>query len=496
MKKRVAVLSACIALGVTSAHAGNVDTFGIGSRATALGGAYSATADDPFAAYYNPAGLSQLEGKMASAGAQVVMPTIDISNFYVENRTGIDNFGDPTVPQTSTSAKDFSADCDPLIAPHLGYAQKLTDKIALGVAAYAPWGMVLEWDKDPNKNPGAWNYYKSYYIREVATPTLSYKVNDKFSVGVGVSIGRSLAGASTLLYTASPEDIAALTAAKTKAEGIRTALTAVGADLTEINQTITALTTSLAQASATAPLHGQAVEVEMEDDFNTSFNVGFMYKPTNTVTLGLTYRSEADASFDGDAEFMGIDAAKVELDYDHPQQIQAGIRYQPHDRFSMEFDLTWTEWSIGDTQTEPFTSNGSAQGDQLVALLNASGNNPLTSERNWEDTKQIRFGAEYILNDLITLRGGYFYDPTPIPNDTLDLQWADADKKTYSLGTGINLDPVTIDLVFQYTDIEKPAMVGGETKNINKSYYQGKSRANLEADGYITSFGVTVNYKF
>ena len=36
-----------------SAWAGNVDTYGIGAKNTAMGGAVSAYADDPFAIYYN-----------------------------------------------------------------------------------------------------------------------------------------------------------------------------------------------------------------------------------------------------------------------------------------------------------------------------------------------------------------------------------------------------------------------------------------------------------
>ncbi len=57
-----------------SLHAGNVDTQGIGAKATALGGAFSAYGDDPFAVYYNPATLTQIRSAMISLGAHVVKP--------------------------------------------------------------------------------------------------------------------------------------------------------------------------------------------------------------------------------------------------------------------------------------------------------------------------------------------------------------------------------------------------------------------------------------
>ncbi|WP_456484976.1 hypothetical protein [Desulfurobacterium sp.] len=52
MRKLLLFLSCFFAVS-SAAYGGNVDTFGIGSAETALGGAYSATADDPYAVYYN-----------------------------------------------------------------------------------------------------------------------------------------------------------------------------------------------------------------------------------------------------------------------------------------------------------------------------------------------------------------------------------------------------------------------------------------------------------
>ncbi|WP_456460202.1 hypothetical protein [Desulfurobacterium sp.] len=47
MRKLLLFLSCFFAVS-SAAYGGNVDTFGIGSAETALGGAYSATADDPY----------------------------------------------------------------------------------------------------------------------------------------------------------------------------------------------------------------------------------------------------------------------------------------------------------------------------------------------------------------------------------------------------------------------------------------------------------------
>ncbi|WP_300674159.1 outer membrane protein transport protein [Desulfoluna sp.] len=510
MVKRFACAVVCVLAATSMCYAGSVDTYGIGARATALGGAYAATADDPFAAYYNPAGLSQIEGKVFAVGAHGVDPTINMSEFTVTNRSNMSQ-----LPLEGPA--NFSDDSDFLIAPHMGYAQKLNDSFALGVAAYAPWGMELDWEKDPTKNPGSYSAYHSYYRRFGVTPTLSYKVNDKLAFGVGVTIGKSEAGADTtkymmmsgvvddtiaksndlqlpkdipgvpneatntgeaalryskaLEYATDPQDIAELT----YAAGTMAVLSGKGI---ETGANVEGVPTSL---------HGTTVGMEMEDDLNYSYNFGVMYRPIETITMGLAYRSECDADFEGDVLVNGVKVRTATMDYNHPQQVQAGVRYQPHSKFSIECDVVWTDWSVNQEQVSVL--------NEPLYLTEAPV--AVTEEkfhREWEDTKQLRFGMEYILNDMVTLRGGYFYDPTPIPDTTLDMQWPDADKKTYSLGAGFNFGRYSIDTVLQYIDIEQARHVGGESANLNESF-QGNV-VSASADGYILGAGVTLTARF
>lgn len=446
----------CLGLSV-SAWAGNVDTYGIGSKATALGGAYSAYADDPYAAYYNPAGLIQMQRPAASMGVMISDPELEAKDYSVEN----------TPLSTPTDFEDDSLS----VYPHLGFAMPLNDKWSVGLAAYVPFGLHIEWDDNSaanlNENPGAYNSYESWYYREVVTPTVAYKVNDKWSVGMGVSLGRSEAGHYYQNY-------------------------------------------ALTQGSQ-APVN---VEGEMEDDFNYSLNVGVMYKPMDTLTLGLTYRSQADADFEGEIDFegsgiaaldasdqsvggMGVTKTEYDIsmdDVDHPDQIQFGVRYQPHDRISLEADLVWTNWSTVDEQTVEF--DDAYAGDALGAILQENyPSREIVHDRDWEDTRQIRIGVEWEATDILTLRGGYFYDPTPIPDDTFDITWPDADKKTYSLGFGLDLnEDWVVDGVFQYTTTEQDRTIGGESENLNHSY--GGNDVNLDAEGEIFGYGLTVTYKF
>ncbi|MDM8515319.1 outer membrane protein transport protein [Desulfobacterales bacterium HSG16] len=531
--KKILLVSALILLSVSYVHAGSVDTFGIGSKATALGGAYSAYANDPFAVYYNPAGLSQIEGKVIAGGVHMLDPSLTIDDMRVSNTD------DPMIKGPNS----FSDESPNLFAPHLGYAMPINDKVSFGIAAYAPWGLELEWEEDPAKSPGAFAYTHSWYMREAITPTISYKINDKLFIGFGVSVGMSKAGAekkqyltpdvgkSSLLAPAlkdgatyqAAQSIAAVEAANQAAGGVVPTITTSTAAYNFLSAYAPGMTAEVAafQQLADAGLetpeqigtaqaagydgvpatdHGKNLELDLQDDINYSFNIGVMYKPKDTLTLGLTYRSRTDADFEGDVKLGGVKVAEAQLDYDHPDQIQLGARYVPesNQNISVEVDFVWTNWSINDKQYETLSNPVTIQvipGNPAADVVKTD----ILSDRKWEDTTQVRVGVEWKASDFLTLRGGFFYDPTPIPDDTLDLQWPDADKKIYTLGCGLNFEKFTVDGVLQYCDIEKARYLGGESDNFNHGFdpsgaYERKVSAS--ADGNIWGAGLTVSYAF
>ncbi|WP_144686553.1 OmpP1/FadL family transporter [Desulfobotulus alkaliphilus] len=465
-------------MAVSTAYGGCVDTFGIGAKATSMGGAFSAYADDPFAVYYNPAGLTQIKRPTLAFGAHIIEPDLEVKGFHIKGTQ------DPRFLDEQGNPKNFKVDDEfpTLVVPHLGFAMPLTDRISMGIAAYAPWGLEVEWPGNPDKNPGVHSSYHSYYKRLAVTPTIAYKLNDQLSLGFGISIGQSKAGGKKIPYYFSSD------VTQNQASAIVNAVLDPTTGQPRDPDTDPAVIANARALGRALEMHGQEMELEISDDLNYSFNLGVMYRATETITLGLTYRSETSTDFDGDLKRNGVKIAKATMKYNHPQQVQAGIRYAPHDRFSIEFDLVWTEWSINKNQRED------------IFPIDGSPSFPLEYERNWDNTRQIRFGAEYVLSEMITLRGGYFYDPSPIPDDTLDLMWPDGDKKTYSIGAGFNFGSFTLDTVLQLTAVEQDRIVGGESNNFNKSYKDviagNDPIVSAKAGGHLLGAGVTLSYRF
>jgi long-chain fatty acid transport protein len=491
MKKGMTVLLVGIAVMIACsgiATAGLMDTLGLGSKATALGGAFCAYADDPFAIYYNPAGLTQIDHFTVSNGVHIAYPSIKVNNFHVEG--GVYKVSGVEKQMVNDGLNEFAdiSNKERIVpAPHFATAYPLSKKWVAGFAVYAPFGASAYWPE--TNNPGAYNSTFGSFTRIAATPTISYMLNDRLSFGFGLSIGATEVKAERIFYV--PPEV------KNQLQNQYNALVRNGSMLQH-------------KIKAAIDADGKKVVAELLDPFNYSFNLGAMYRLSDKVTLGLTYRSRADVKVKGDVELEGLEESygntpagnpimsqvDGETNIDHPPQFQFGIRCQPSEDFSVMIDYVWTRWSIIDGYTMQLSPK----------LLDNREEENFT--RDWKDTSQVRFGFEWVSDDFVTVRCGYYFDPSPVPDDTFDFGSSDVNKSVYSLGLGFNMGQLTIDTVFQYITSEdrESAASGTENEPLTASY-EFLYEEDLDAEAYdqiatykaymqVWAFGITANYAF
>jgi len=497
MKKGYFTLLIGCALFLTTAGiatAGLMDTLGLGSKATSMGGAFAAYADDPFAIYYNPAGLTQIREFTVSNGVHFAYPSIKVKNFHVEGGSYIEN-NKNNPPKLITDAVDIDTDITGYAdisnmekiapAPHFACSYPLSDKMVAGFGFYAPFGAEAYWPGNPKENPGAYNSTYGKFARIAATPSLSYQLTKDLSIGMGVSFGFTEVIAERIYYL--PQKVFNVLDGKRDTQG-------------ELGNKI----------RAALAVNGHKLKANFMDTFNYSYNLGIMYKLSDKVTFGATYRSRTEMELDGEIEFEGVQESfgsylgrpilshvdggtKLDL----PPQFQFGLRCQPSEDLSIEFDYLWTKWSIVQGYTVEL---------EPKLLDNRSSE---YYRRDWEDTSQIRIGFEWIADEKITVRGGYYFDPSPVPDDTFDFSSSDVDKKVISLGVGFNFGRLTFDTVFQYisSDQERTSSVNGiENESLTKDYEflwdeeldieVFDTRATYTATMQVWAVGGTFNYAF
>jgi long-chain fatty acid transport protein len=282
-------------------------------------------------------------------------------------------------------------------------------------------------------------YFGNYSDLEVITaqPTLSYRFNDKFAIGFGVTYNH-IKGE---LESKSPNPL-----------------------------------------NPTAAGDG-TVNVKGDDDA-WGYNIGMIYRPVESTTLGLTYRSKVEYHLTGDVDasnvFGGVGAGgpvflnadgDASLDITLPETIDFSVTHQLDDRWTLMAGATYIRWS---------------RFDQLV-VDNDLGLD-INEQQDYHDTWQYAAGLAYRLNPAWTLRGGIAYDQSPVKDAHRSPRVPTADRTLVSIGAGWTPIPdLTIDAAYSYI-WEDRADVDLQDENGNS--YQA------EYDNSLNLFGVQATYRF
>lgn len=264
---------------------------------------------------------------------------------------------------------------------------KINDKISAGLGVYTPFGSAVDWGKEwSGKNLIQEVTLTAIYFQ----PTLSYRINEKLSVGAG--------------------------------------LTAVLGSF-EIDRALP------------API-GQNNVVNLEgDETGFGFNAGIHFQANEKISIGLTYRSKVEINLeDGDATFS-MDPAlassfpngKFAADLPLPATATIGFAYNANEKWLFSIEGSFVEWSEYESLDFNFENN-------TESLLDSK--NP----RNYDDAFIIRVGAQYTMNEKIKLRAGFYYDESPIQDDFFNPETPNSDNLgftggfSYQAGSRFSLD--------------------------------------------------------
>ena len=139
-------------------------------EAIARGDAFVATADNPSAIYYNPAGITQLEGQSVRVGLYMISPSEEY-----KSPSGV----------TAKVKTDFQP------VPQFYYVNSFKDlPISVGLGMYCPYGLSVDWGNNAPFNTVAESgslLYLSF------NPVIAWKIHRTLSIGIGPTINYSQA---------------------------------------------------------------------------------------------------------------------------------------------------------------------------------------------------------------------------------------------------------------------------------------------------------------
>lgn len=335
--------------------------------------------DDLSAVHYNPAGMTLLSGtRMQATGTWVAV--------------NLDYEGD--------SGQSENGRLKGQIIPAGFITHQINDSLWAGLGLTVPYGMGTEFGEGwKGRERGTESMILTFDIN----PNLAWKVNEKLSVGGGVSLQYAKAELGS------------------------------GRIVSENGHTIN------------SNVKG--------DSWAWGWNVGVMFQPVETVRLGLAYRSHIAHNADGHTTLSNVPNAllnpyapgvsnlrsDMEVRIKTPDTVTLSATWEATDALRLSGTARWSKWSnFRSLNVQNLDLAGTKLGTTVV-------------ENNWDDTWFFSVGADYKLNGQWTVRGGVAYDQGPVENQYRMAVIPDTDRVWFSGGASYKYtDNLTFDFGATY----------------------------------------------
>ncbi len=394
MTKKLSLGLAILLLSTGGLLANGLNLNGFGARAASMGGAFVGLADDYTAVFWNPAGLALMKTATFGLTGDLLIPssTYDLGTFSMK-----------------TNNKYYPAGL-------IGFFQPIGDRVVVGVGAYTLSGLGADWNNTgleaalispyPTSafTPAVENYvWKSFIGSITIAPAIAVKLTNQIFLGATFNINYGFF--------------------KTDQWGEY-------------------------QVIAEPPMlfnFGQAAMNVNGWGFGATF--GLLVKPTDRISFGLTYRLASKIKMSGTSSLENLpllnsalpDTSPAKLNATSPAWLAGGLAVKPIEKLTVTFDLQWTNWKKLDYLTVALSD----------PTWNAFGVTQNTLTLNWANKLQVRAGLEYKLGSY-AIRCGYYYDPAPAPDSTMNILIPSFTYNTVTAGFGYKKSNFEFDLGLEY----------------------------------------------
>lgn len=361
------VLAASVLLVLTSAPAfatNGMYLAGYGSQSAGRGGANLAVAENALGLQSNPAGIMHIRGREIDVDAQFLAPSLKYG-------------GDPLGNRMDGKSKVFAM---PAISYVKGYADQ---PWTWGIALISQGGMGATFEKYATPF-GTTDQTTSEVRFATLTPTIAYKFNEQLALGVSVNAGYSDVTFGFWPATSYYNDMGTPTDPSDD-------MGFFGADLSTRAKALT-----------------------------TSVRVGGLWHANPMFTFGGVWQSKTSGDYENGTLTLNQNAiglGKVKYDakvegFTWPAQFGGGVEVRPAKGWMFAADVRRYLWK---NAMKNITVRGESP-DKSSPVTNPV----MPFVFNWKDQTVVAAGAEYVASPEFTLRAGWNFGDSPVPDATLN----------------------------------------------------------------------------
>jgi long-chain fatty acid transport protein len=273
--------------------------------------------------------------------------------------------------------------------PTFFVTKQLNERWSIGIGSFSPYGLTSNWPHDwEGRYLATFAQLRTFFIN----PVISCQVNPKLSIAGGVSP----------VYS----DVL-------QRKNIRI----------------------IPGRDGQATFHGK--------DFGWGYNLGLLYHITDCLKFGIAYRSTVRMDYDGKVSFRVpkvlnnlMPEGDASISINLPGFITTGLSYSPDERWTIEFDVYWIDWSKYNMLKLNYSKPVPAIMKKDAAPI----------KRDYHDTFDFCLGISYKATEIITLRAGYVFDESPVPEKSEDPIMYDSNKNILTMGIGLERGQWTFDI--------------------------------------------------
>lgn len=378
----------------------------------------------------NPATSALFSGQAVSGVFHYIDPNINVKG----NHTFVN--GGTSIPQGEAKADDVAPS---EAVPGFYYVLPIDDQFSFGLSLNSFFGMSTEYPSDfPASEMANKTSIKTYYV----TPSFAWKINDQFSVGLGLSYIYGKGEIKNQMPTITIPNVPDQTLA---------GLPAAGTNLLDIDG----------------------------DGSAFGWSIGGIYSINDSHRLGVAYRSDVDLDADADVTSLsrtGGQKGTGEITFNLPGSLELSYFGQLNETWAIAVGAQWINWSRFKDLTIDIDND--PQGDYTF------------KEENWDDSYRFSLGADYRLNSLVNFHAGYTFDKSPVPSSHRTLTIPDANRNWLTLGATLDFETAgLIDLAFAYIKGNKVNVK--ETSDELGTVFDGKL---TKTDAMVFSVGYSYNF--
>lgn len=294
---------------------------------------------------------------------------------------------------------------------------KVFDNMQAGVSFYTPYGSSINWTKDW---PGAELNQKVDLKVYTLQPTISWRIDKHFSVGVGLMLAWGSVDLNKALVSGRSFD---------------------------------ALAASLGIPSNLGNSAAASVNLNGTSQMSVGANIGVMYDIDKHWTIGANFRSkmgmkvkagvaQVDYATDVTRQMLEskiglINEADFSSEMPCPYVIDAGVSYRPTDKLTLAADVQFTGWKTYKNLDIEFPDHLSAF-DQHI-------------RKNYKNALAYHIGAQYAVTDRTDIRAGLMIDSTPVNKDYYNPETPGMTKIEPTVGFSFRpVSGLSVDLAFMY----------------------------------------------